>query len=588
MLNKDGFILDDPSDIESHVLDFYYSLFASDNSCLDNGLIAKVVPLSVSTEDNIMLTNLPSAEEIRNAVFSMNANEAPGPDDFSGLFFQKYWEIVGPDVCNANFNSNLVVLVPKTPEADSIAQFRPIALANYKFKIITKVLADRLAIIAPKIVSKQQRGFIKGRQISDCIGVASEAVNLLEKRSFGGNIALKIDIKKAFDTMDWSFLLKVLHQFGFDPIFCNWVKVILESTKLSISVNGKSVGYFSCKRGVRQGDPWSPLLFCIAEDVLRRGISLLVQDKKLLPMASPRGFQAPSHVLYADDVLIFCRGTKKNLDNLMALFKLYSDALGHIISGEKSTFYAGSINHTRLAALRRNLGFRAGHLPFMYLGVPIFKGKPRKANFIPITDKIKSKLASWKGSLLSIMGRVELVKTVIQGMLIYSFHIYSWPLSLIKQLDQWIRNFIWSGNVETRKLVTVAWHKVCTPIHEGGLGVRSLRSISESAMLQRCWELLSSNCDWAILLRSRLLRKTPSFPIVLVLQFGLVLEDLSQQIRKTLFGIWVMAAILTFGVTIGFQGQLWIFFRFLLLSINIFLPLLKTSLSMENGLFQPV
>lgn len=141
-----------------------------------------------------------------------------------------------------------MVLVPKSPDAVSIGQYRPTALANYKVKIITKVLADRLANIAPKIVSQQQRGFIKRRQISDCIGVASEAINLLEKRSFGGNIALKIDIKKAFDTMDWNFLLKVLHKFGFDPIFCNWVKVVLESAKLSIGVNVKFVGYFSCKR----------------------------------------------------------------------------------------------------------------------------------------------------------------------------------------------------------------------------------------------------------------------------------------------------------------------------------------------------
>lgn len=92
-------------------------------------------------------------------------------------------------------------------------------------------------------------------------------------------------------------------------------------------------------------------------------------------------------------------------------------------------------------------------------------------------------------------------------MLIYSFHIYSWSLSLIKQLDQWIRNFIWSSNVETRKLVTVAWHKLCSPIHEGGFGIRSLRSINEAAMLKRCWELLSSSCDWATLLRSRVIKR---------------------------------------------------------------------------------
>lgn len=139
------------------------------------------------------------------------------------------------------------------------------ALANFKFRIITKVIADRLALVAPKIISENQRGFIKGRQITECVGIAYEIINMLDKRSFGGHLALKIDIKKAFDTMDWSFILQVLQSFGFNDIFYNWVKVILHSAKLSISVNGHAVGYFSCKRGVRQGDPLSPLLFCLAE-----------------------------------------------------------------------------------------------------------------------------------------------------------------------------------------------------------------------------------------------------------------------------------------------------------------------------------
>lgn len=204
---------------------------------------------------------------------------------------------------------------------------------------------------------------------------------------------------------------------------------------------------------------------------------MLVQDKKMVPMASPRGFQVPSHVPYADDVLIFFRGTKKNLDNLMSLFRLYSEASGQVISSDKSQYFTGSINKSRLANLTRNLGFRVGQLPFVYLGVPIFKGKPRKAYFMPIADRIKAKLASWKGSMLSIMERVELVKSVVQGFLIYSFQIYSWPLLLIKQLDQWIRNFIWARNTEVKKVVTVAWHKLCAPINEGGLGIRSIRAI---------------------------------------------------------------------------------------------------------------
>lgn len=149
-----------------------------------------------------------------------------------------------------------------------MGDYRPIALANFKFKIVTKILADRLASITPRIISIEQRGFVRDRNISDCIIIASEAINSLDKRQYGGNIALKVDISKAFDTLDWNFLIMVLHNFGFSPIFINWILAILQSARLSILVNGKAVGFFPCSRGVRQGDPLSPLLFCLAEEVL--------------------------------------------------------------------------------------------------------------------------------------------------------------------------------------------------------------------------------------------------------------------------------------------------------------------------------
>lgn len=217
--------------------------------------------------------------------------------------------------------------------------------------------------MAPRVISENQIGFIRDRHIYDCTGVASEAINLLHKRTFGGNIALKIDIKKAFDSMDWDFLLKVMHQFGFDLTFCNWVKVALLSAKLSISVNGNSVGYFSCKRGVRQGDPLSPLLLCLAEDVLSRANAKLVHQGKLLPMSSLRGYQVPSHVLYTDDILMFCRGTKKNMENIMSLFEKYNETSGQLISFDKSNFYPGNILARRLAGISQILGFKPSHLP---------------------------------------------------------------------------------------------------------------------------------------------------------------------------------------------------------------------------------
>jgi len=236
---------------------------------------------------------------------------------------------------------------------------------------------------------------------------------------------MKIDISKAFNTLDWEFLLKVLQQFGFDQKFCLWIKNILNFAYLSVSINGAQKGYFQCKRGVRQGDPLSPLLFCIAEDVLIRGISKLVEEGKLDLIKASSQHNIPSHVLYADDIILFCKGKISCIKNLQKLFTDYALCLGQIINAHKSTLYSDSIPQARINSFIHLLGFQQGSFPFNYLGSPIFKGKPKAQYFLPLADKIKSKLASWKASLLPTAGRVQMVKAIIQGMLIHTITIYN-------------------------------------------------------------------------------------------------------------------------------------------------------------------
>lgn len=261
---------------------------------------------------------------------------------------------------------------------------------------------------------------------------------------------------------------------------------------------------------MRQGDPLSPLLFCTVEDVLSRGIAKQVQEGKVELINGSRQQYIPSHTLYADDVMVFCKGKITCINELKQLFTDYANCSGQLINPSKSLIFSNSIFEPRMQNIVNQLGFNIGSLPFTYLGVPIFKGRPKAAYPRPIADKAILKLASWKASLLSMAGRVQLVKSVIYSMLTHSLTVYDWPVSLLKELEKCIRNFIWSGDTEKRKLVTVAWNKICKPTDEGGLGLRSLTVLNEAANLKLCWDMLNSNEDWAIVLRSRVCpRRTP-------------------------------------------------------------------------------
>jgi len=319
-------------------------------------------------------------------------------------------------------------------------------------------------------------------------------------------LAFKVDISKAFDTLDWKFLLRVIKKFGFCDTFCNWIDTILQLARLSICINGSQQGYFSCSRGVRQGDPLSPLLFCLAEDVLTRSLTRLMEQGKLKQMKGSRHCLIPSHILYADDIMIFCKGNKSCIDALIDLFTKYGQESGQVVSNAKSTVYSSAISDDKLHQLIDIIGFNTGSIPFNYLGVPIFKGKPRAKFLQPIVDKIKTKLSTWKASLLSIDGRVQLIKLVAQSMLIHTITVYDWPTSLLKEVETCFRNFIWPRDITRRKLVIVAWKKLCKPYSQGGLGIRSLITINAASNLKLCWDMLHSKESWAKLLKSRTIR----------------------------------------------------------------------------------
>ncbi|KAL6212117.1 hypothetical protein ACLB2K_017338 [Fragaria x ananassa] len=387
-------LLIDSQEIVDHVVNFYQSLYSADTTSSGLNDICAIIPNLVSHEESSMLVSTPTPEEIHDAVFSMDPSSSPGPDGFPGSFYQKCWSIIGQDVVafvqyffqnnwlHPNVNSNFIVLIPKVEDANQVSQF-PIALANFLFKIIPKILATRLGPIASRIISPQQTAFLKGRRITENIGMVLEGFNLLDRKIAGGNVGIKVDIAKAFDTLNWQFLIEVLH---------------------------RSVWFW----GVRQGDPLSPILFCIAEEALSRGLTALFSSKKVRSISLPRGCSL-THVLYADDLFIFCTGDAYSLRHLQSFLDNYGVASGQLVNKDKSTFYLGASHFHHRHQVKKILGFKLGTSPFSYLGVPIFKGKPRRKHLQALADKAKARLSGWQGKLLSMAGRVQLVHDVFQS-----------------------------------------------------------------------------------------------------------------------------------------------------------------------------
>lgn len=266
-------------------------------------------------------------------------------------FFQSSWEFIKADLlaamqhyhqhcsivksCNASFLS----LIPKKKGARGLRDYRPISLIGSIYKIIAKVLANRLKRVMGKLVSNQQNAFIKGRQITDASLIANEVLDWQLKQGNAG-LLCKLDVEKAFNHLNWSHLISILRQMGFGDRWIKWIKFNISTVKYSVLINRSPVGFFSAQRGLRQGDPLSPFLFILAME----GLSRMLNKAKQLQWL--KGFDIGrdravniSHLLYADDTLIFCGADREQILYLNLTLLIFEVVSGLHINMLKSVIY---------------------------------------------------------------------------------------------------------------------------------------------------------------------------------------------------------------------------------------------------------
>lgn len=413
-------------DIERVAAEYFQVLFTTSSpGNFEDAL--RYVTENVSTKCNETLTRAPTDDEIKKAHFDINPEKAPGPDGMTILFYQRFWGITASEIfqtvkdffltetLDPRLNQTSICLIPKTDRPSEMTEFRPISLCNVSYKIISKILSNRLKRFLPNLISETQLAFVAKRLITDNILVAQEIFHALRtnpscKVKF---VAIKTDMSKAYDRVGWSFLEALMRKLGFNERWISWIHLCISSVSYNVLINGEQKGNIAPSRGLRQGDPLSPFLFIILTEALISQINGAESEGRLTGLKIARVSPPVSHLLFADDSLFFCKAETQQCTELMKIIENYGKASGQQLNVSKSSIFFGSKVPAELKTeIKDALGISREGGMGVYLGLPEKICGSKKQVFSFIQERLLNRINSWSTKLLSKGGKEVLIKSV--------------------------------------------------------------------------------------------------------------------------------------------------------------------------------
>lgn len=514
----------DPSQLKVLAINYYVSLLGVLDSSvqpLSIAAIQHIHPFRCNSSLASQLSAIPSNNEIRDSVFGLPKNKAPGPDGFTAEFFTSSWDLVGMDLISAvkdffinkslprQVNATVISLIPKVTGAASLSDFRPISLCNTVYKVISRILASRLKSITPEAVQRNQVGFINGRVLCENVLLAAELVTDFHKDGPITRGCLQIDISKAYDSVNWNFISNILQAFELPEIFVSWVMKCITSPYYSIALNGELVGFFPGKKGLRQGDPISSPLFVLAMDILSKNLDLATNVDIFKPHPQCKD-PLITHLSFADDVLVFFDGSQRSLQGIMDVLSTFQTTSGLGLNLSKTCLFLDGNNSVLSREMAASFGLTQGSLPVRYLGLPLLPHKLRPQDYQPLIDRVTSRISSWTSRHLSFAGRLQLIRSVIFGIINFWSASFPLPKGCFETLERLCNAFLWSGAPTSARGAKVSWDSMCSPKSAGGLGLRRLNDLNQIFGLKLIWLLFAANGSlWVAWLQKVIIKDKP-------------------------------------------------------------------------------
>ncbi|XP_060965138.1 uncharacterized protein LOC133034129 [Cannabis sativa] len=416
------------------------SIGSRDPSSFANGTFQNTVANDIrcnidENQNNILLQPI-SSDEVRHALFQMHPDKAPGPDGMGPGFFQKHWDIVGPDIVNMvtdffasgvipiDLNITNLVLVPKKKNFVSMSDLRPIALCNVLYK----------------------SAFIPSRLISDNVMIAFEVMHYLKRKTKGkkGFMTLKLDMSKAYDRVEWDYLHAVMSHMGFHSKWIDLVMSCITSVSYNVIHGGHVVGPIIPSCGIRQGDPLSTYLFIMCAEGLTALINKFEARRAIQGCKVARGAPSITHMLFAYDSYLFCQATTEAATSVNTLLHTFQLAFGQQVNFSKSSvFFSPNTTTQSRSGICSVLGMVEASDGSLYLGLPNIIGRNKTSILGFLKNKVMSRINSWDGKFLSRAGKEILLKAVIQSLPTYAMSVFLIPIGICEDIEKLMASFWW-------------------------------------------------------------------------------------------------------------------------------------------------